>query len=131
MICSTAQFTANRPARQHWRAANTFIFRIVLSIGIALGFCQPALAYKSGYELLAQCSNKNNLFELGQCYGFIIGTLETGNDGRTFCIPSRGVTNGQIYDVVIRHLNAHPEQLQTFAATLVLVAVGASFPCRR
>jgi hypothetical protein len=107
------------------------VFRTILGFGIALGLCQPALAYKSGYELLAQCSNRNNLFELGQCYGFIIGTLETGNDGRTFCIPSRGVNNGQIYDIVIRYLGAHPEQLQTFAATLVLVAVGASFPCRK
>lgn len=107
------------------------VFRSILIVGMTLGLCQPALAYKSGYELQAQCSNKNNLFELGQCYGFIIGTLEAGNDGRTFCIPSRGVTNGQIYDLVIRYLDAHPQQLQVFAATLVLVAVGASFPCRR
>jgi hypothetical protein len=107
------------------------VFRSILIVGIVLGFCQPARAYKSGYELLAQCSNKDNLFELGQCYGFIIGTLEAGNDGRTFCIPSRGITNGQIYDLVTRYLYAHQEQLQTFAATLVMVAVGAAFPCRR
>jgi hypothetical protein len=106
-------------------------FRSILIGGITLGFCQPALGYKSGYELQAQCSTSNSLFELGQCYGFIMGTLEAGNDGRTFCIPSRGVTNGQIYGLVIRYLDAHPEQLQTFAATLVLVAVGTVFPCRR
>jgi hypothetical protein len=117
--------------RQGELGVMTPVLRIVLIAGIALGFCQPALAYKSGYELLAQCSNKNNLFDLGQCYGFIIGTLEAGNDGRTFCIPSRGVANGQIYDIVTRYLSAHPEQLQTFAATLVMVAVGTSFPCRR
>lgn len=117
--------------RQGELGVMTPVLRIVLIAGIALGFCQPALAYKSGYELLAQCSNKNNLFDLGQCYGFIIGTLEAGNDGRTFCIPSRGTTNGQIYDIVTRYLNAHPEQLQTFAATLVMVAVGTYFPCRR
>jgi hypothetical protein len=117
--------------RQGELGVMTPVLRIVLIAGITLGFCQPALAYKSGYELLAQCSNRNNLFDLGQCYGFIIGTLEAGNDGRTFCIPSRGVANGQIYDIVTRYLNAHPEQLQTFAATLVMVAVGTSFPCRR
>jgi hypothetical protein len=107
------------------------VFRAVLIAAIALGLCRPALAYKSGYELQSQCSNASNLFEVGQCYGFIIGTLEAGNDGRTFCIPSRGITNGQIYSVVIRYLDVHPEQLQTYAATLVLVAVGAAFPCRR
>jgi hypothetical protein len=109
----------------------TPVFRAVLIAAVTLGLCRPVLAYKSGYELLAQCSNKNSLFDLGQCYGFIIGTLEAGNDGRTFCIPSRGITNGQIYGIVTRYLSAHPEQLQTFAATLVMVAVGASFPCRR
>jgi hypothetical protein len=109
----------------------TPVFRTILFAGITLGLCQPALAYKSGYELLAQCSNTNNLFEQGQCYGFIMGTLEAGNDGRTFCIPPRGVTNGQIYGLVIRYLDAHREQLQSFAATLVMVAVGISFPCRR
>jgi hypothetical protein len=103
----------------------------VVIVGIVLGLCQPALAYKSGYELRAQCSNKNDLFDLGLCYGFIMGTVEAGNDGKTYCIPSRGVTNGQIYDIVIRYLDAHPDQLNAFAATLVMVAVGASFPCRR
>jgi hypothetical protein len=107
------------------------VFRTVLIVGIALGFCQPALAYKSGNELLSQCSNSNNLFELGQCYGFIEGTLETGNDGKTFCIPSHGVTHGQIYNVVTRYLEAHPEQLRVFAATLVLVAVSIAFPCKK
>jgi hypothetical protein len=106
-------------------------FRTVLTVVIALAFCQPALAYKSGNELLAQCSNRNDLFELGQCYGFIEGTLETGNDGRTFCIPSRGVTHGQVYNIVTRYLERHPEQLRYFAATLVLVAVGIAFPCQR
>ena len=109
----------------------TPVLRTVLIVGLVLGFCQPALAYKSGNELLSQCSNRNNLFELGQCYGFIEGTLETGNDGKAFCIPSHGVTHGQIYDIVTRYLEAHPEQLRVFAATLVLVAVGISFPCKR
>ena len=109
----------------------TFIFRLIVAGGVALGFCGPALAYKNGYELRAQCSNKNDLFNLGLCYGFIMGTIEVGNDGKTFCIPSRGITNGMIYDIVIRYLDAHPDELRFYAATLVMVAVGAVFPCRR
>jgi hypothetical protein len=108
------------------------VFRtVVLGVAIAVGCCQPALAYKNGYELQAQCSNRNDLFNLGLCYGFIMGTLETGNDGKTFCLPPFGITNGQVYDIVARYLDAHPDQLRTYAATLVLVALGASFPCRR
>lgn len=110
----------------------TSVFRTaVLGVGIALACSRPALAYKNGYELQAQCSNKNDLFNLGLCYGFIMGTLETGNDGRTFCIPPFGITNGQVYDIVAHYLEAHPEQLRFYAATLVMTALGTSFPCRK
>jgi len=110
----------------------TCVFRtVVLGVGIGLGSCQPALAYTRGYELLAQCPNKDDLFDVGLCYGFIMGTVETRNDGKTFCIPARGVTKRQIYDIVVRYLARHPEQLNAYAATLVLVAVAASYPCRR
>ena len=54
------------------------------------------------------------------------------NDFQTsgICVPG-GVAIRQLRDVVVKHLEAHPERRDSDAAALVGVALATAYPCRK
>jgi len=92
---------------------------------------EPYELFSDGEELSSTCAAGRN-FSAGACLGYIVGALDafaivqqTG-----YCAPS-GLSRGQVRDIVVAWLGAHPEKLQGNASAAVYNAMADSFPCRR
>jgi hypothetical protein len=96
----------------------------------------PAMAKKdlhSGNEWLKNCTSKSSP-GLGLCAGYLYGL----GHGRTlmkdlgatlpYCMP-KGVVTGQLRDIFVNYLQAHPETRHQFAGRLYLRAMKEKFPC--
>lgn len=113
--------------------AGFFIAFVTLSPGSL-----RADAFTTGNQLYTMCETA----KMSACAGYIMGVvdlliLETEFKSkeqiipvRKFCIE-RGVTAGQLVDIVIGHLSSHPETRHYGAAGEVIVAVSEAFPCPR
>ena len=88
-------------------------------------------SYISGNELHMWCQNDN----LDPCAAYILGVTDTVslNGGTTagwrVCKPLEGVIIGQVRDIIIAFLKAHPEKRHGGAANLVVQALAEAFPC--
>lgn len=64
--------------------------------------------------------------------GYVVAAAEIADSGHLkgyrSCIP-KGVTKGQLQDVVKKHLAKHPEQLEYIGYQVVVVALVEAFPC--
>ncbi len=114
----------------------------------------PATGQESsgtGISLLRQCnaavvtnpqSTYTNGLEMGVCIGLIRGVMDTmqlWEEGRRQgmtekidlhgCIPSE-VTPRQAVLVVLKYLNAHPEELHKMDTMLINSALRNAFPCK-
>ena len=69
-----------------------------------------------------------NYHSVGLFQGYIQGVSDSLN-GNRFCLP-RGVNVGQLGDVVIRYLEAHPEWRYYSGNALVIDALEEAFPCK-
>jgi hypothetical protein len=80
-----------------------------------------------GNDLYGFCASSASL-----CGGYIdaIATEYGPLNAYIQCEP-QSIANGQAVDVVRRYLATHPEQRYKPAWSLVLVALGEAFPCRR
>ena len=96
---------------------------------------QPT-GFLSGNRLLDICDQSHSAL----CIGYIAGiadamgtSLADGSHpavaGWQACFP-QGVSGGQVRDVAINYLQAHPEQRQLSAASLVAHALSEAFPCK-
>ena len=56
--------------------------------------------------------------------GYVIGVVDSFEN----CIPQH-VSRGQVIDIAFRYLDAHPEERQFSASSVVKVAVAEKFPC--
>lgn len=82
--------------------------------------------------LSAVCGQDN-----GACLTYVLGVVDAyvattmASFGQThLCFPPQ-VSNQQIANVAIAYLHAHPEQQDTNAATTVILAIQAAYPCRQ
>ena len=83
-------------------------------------------------NVLHQYCDAENLLDKQACVGFIAGISEaTGGNyaGYRACIP-RTITTGQMRDVVVKLLQAHPEDRHLRAVELVARALADAWPCR-
>jgi hypothetical protein len=97
-------------------------------------------AFYSGNLLFAACSTQSSTHDSGLCRGYITGVVDMvstvaaafSSTGApvAYCYPN-GVTTGQIRDVVIQRLQAHPEERRYPAAGIILTAITEAFPCAR
>ncbi len=93
---------------------------------------QPRV-WTSGSDLVAICGQVQDQFSTGACVGYVVAAAEIADSGRLkgyrSCIP-KGVTKGQLQDVVNKHLARHPEQLEYIGYQVVVVALVEAFPCQ-
>ena len=79
-----------------------------LSIAVAVwaAVCGPVLAAAGdGNELLAACLRPAETFDRGYCLGYIVGAAGALELEASVC-PPKGITLGQLKDVVVRYLQA-------------------------
>ena len=88
-------------------------------------------ATTSGNVLKGACGSKNK-HDQGICLGFAIAIAAVVGDepylGWRACIPE-GVMRAQVRDVMVKHLDDHPEKLHHNADSLVARAFAEAFPC--
>jgi Rap1a immunity proteins len=89
-------------------------------------------AFLGGSALYSLCTGKP--IERIDCLGYvtaIFDALVTGNNinGYRSC-PPVATSRGQVTDIVVTYLRAHPERQQRAAAGLVAHALQDAFPCR-
>jgi hypothetical protein len=119
--------------------------RTVVAALVILITIQPAFSHRKGFgfetgnSLKTECDGSDvgtsdESYLLGQCIGYVAGiadVMSADNDvnGYRACIPTDGVTEAQLRDVVMRFLNAHPETRHLLAAGLVAQALQEAFAC--
>lgn len=123
---------------------------------IALTATIPVCAHTADYtgnDMLRDCESDNS-FSRGVCMGYLDGVtdgvikaeadqylmafMDAGQTGArppelghgAFCIP-KGVTLGQLKQVVIKHLRDYPQFTHLNAGNLAVAAMGIAFPCAR
>lgn len=123
-----------KTARLRWMR-NVFVSSFML-----LGFAGPGFGDSlSGGELLALCLTPKSgdmlyFTNFSLCAGYINGASDAsqcGNSvgGFSHANPA-GVTVGEVFDVFVRWMQAHPEQSSVGASTLVAKAMQDAYPCK-
>jgi Rap1a immunity proteins len=107
-------------------------------VAVLLSAQAPAAAqgvYRTGNELLSDCRQETGDFLSGVCTGYITATNDlistyqiTKSATRLICVPV-DVTVGQLRGIVVQYLIVNPDKRHYAAASSVLVALYAAFPC--
>ena len=87
--------------------------------------CQVAL---STYQ---EPTGASSAYKLGFCSGFVIAVLDLGSlldDTISFCQPSE-VTPEQATRVLLKYMDAHPEETHERAEPLAVAAFRTAWPC--
>ena len=82
----------------------------------------------NGSSLLATCENDDRVSE-AFCNGYISAVADAVDADRSACLPDE-VTRGQLRDIAIGWLRAHPETRHYAAAKVVATAFAEEFPCQ-
>ncbi|WP_318183106.1 Rap1a/Tai family immunity protein [Pseudomonas fluorescens] len=122
--------------------ACTLIKRIaVVALVSLLGYGQ---ALADGHNLLVACkmigqkipTDDYSAFESGLCIGFVQGVRQTLSayadllpKEQRICVP-RAVNNKESVGVVVKYLEAHPNQLKQPEVALAIQAHREAFPCK-
>ena len=115
---------------------------IALAISVAT-LSQPASTAEriDGHQLLEQCEKLGegpaNNYYAGTCAGYIMGVIDSHNGAAGtekmpepyFCIPG-DVSRGQLIDIVLKYVEAHPERRHFGGATLIWIALVFEYPCQ-
>jgi hypothetical protein len=98
-------------------------------------FGKDASDFSSGNDLLTKCRNfekeKGSIqeaYDTGFCHAYIRGVADAIKN-IVMCTPS-GVTYEQIWRVVIKYLQNHPEELHLSPNFLIQKALEKAFPCK-
>jgi hypothetical protein len=103
-----------------------------------------ASAWERGDQMLWACKGEgpepeNAILGKVTCAAYLSGFLDSHSlavglgDSRkqmNFCLPPAGISNDQAMRVVIKWLEAHPEELHESSRMLVLLALRDAFPCK-
>ena len=81
-----------------------------------------------GNELLKHCLEPIETAESSYCLGYISGAADMLGDD--ICVPKE-VNRGQMNDIAVRYLQAHPELRQRSGVDLAEEALKEAFPCKR
>lgn len=86
-----------------------------------------------GNELYRQCT-EHDIRSQSVCIGYVMAisdilySVPGSDNGNTSC-NRRGVTSGQIMEIVIKYLEKHPEKRHWDGNILVSEAIFQTFPC--
>ncbi|WP_422037612.1 Rap1a/Tai family immunity protein [Roseibium sp.] len=112
---------------------------VAMTLTISLVVIEPAAAEKeggffySGNDFREICDGDITDY----CLGFVAGAVDTTralrseeqkSKGLVGCIPI-GVELQQLYSIVIREFEEHPEELHYPASYLLLRSIAEAFPC--
>lgn len=89
---------------------------------------QAKLNTETGYGLLDLCSANDASGRDWMCYGYILGVGAMLRDMGGVCFPP-AATHAQMRDVVVRGLQAHPEEQRERPEVLITRYLGAAYPC--
>jgi hypothetical protein len=110
--------------------------RSILLVGLlaTLSFSGGHADTFTGNKLLDACRTKKAGFEEGYCFGYIVGSVQAlrgaaDTKGR-ICVPE-DATNQQLTDIVVRRLDAKPEDRHRSALYVILASLVDAFPCQR
>ena len=116
----------------------------VLILLISLSLSLPVYAeFYSANQLQTHCREYSKFrdrrdhdsYDAASCRAYIVSVSDShntyvdwGDMSPMFCKPAK-VTQGQLAAVVIKYLEANPEELHYAAAGIVLNALAQAFPC--
>ena len=120
--------------------AKGFVYSLVLAAILASSF--PASAHycfwsgndlvkgMRAYEKSEHQDGEVNQVDVSVYKGFVFGAHDSLSANGYVCSDDR-VTSGQVFAVVAKYLNAHPEEWNKSAAALVTAALKQAFPCKK
>jgi len=82
--------------------------------------------------MLPHCKSGKETFWMGVCLGSITALAYLGpklEDSLRFCFP-KGVTQGQMVDVVVPYIEARPSRLHEDFRWLAVEAMREAWPCK-
>jgi len=92
---------------------------------------QTAPGWANGNDMKAYC-HSNSRYWQGACEGFAmaVATIVSRTPVSSYraCIPV-GVTGRQLGDIMVKHLDDHPELLHYTATSIAAEAFAIAFPC--
>lgn len=130
-----AEFQSEPAHHARTRRHRETLTRNLILVAIALLLAKPAAALVTGNQLYELCKGQGS--ESPFCFGYIAGVAEFSDallfeledaEPFSFCRP-RGVTTGQIVDVVTKYLAENPDELHNPALVEVIVALRLAWPC--
>lgn len=96
-------------------------------------FAPAQAGWMSGNALLDNCTSKDEVVQL-VCYGYVKGVVDATNmSGVSKGLAAgpittpNGTTGQQMVDIVIKYLQAHPEQRHFVASDTVYIALKIAF----
>jgi hypothetical protein len=92
-------------------------------------------AFRDGNKLVAEMreyekavrNTESNWLNVGTYEGYVLGVFDVVE--QSICTPDN-IKAGQLFAVVAKYLNEHPEQWSFAADTLVFKALSSAFPCK-
>ncbi|MDJ0942285.1 MAG: Rap1a/Tai family immunity protein [Kiloniellales bacterium] len=121
------------PLKAAWPAA-------LLAAGLCLAMLPAdARGGQTGRDFLELCSGPESWTE-GYCTGYVTGAgelidgllleedLKSALASRAFCLPN-GLRKGQVRDLVLDYLRAHPEVRDKQMTSITWAALIEAFPC--
>ncbi len=106
-----------------------------------LGYCQTAMQFEGIPEDRPPTETEvEDLTKKTLCVGYLMGAIDAtstwqgafekaGMQGGLFCLPEGGAEFNQTVRVVVKYLEANPEDLHYRADSAVQLALKDAFPC--
>ena len=88
------------------------------------------VGFKSGNDLLKQCSAPPDTEALANCRGYVTGVADALGITKFVCTPLNATAN-QLVDIVLDHLRSHTAERHYEAAGEVALALKQAFPCQK
>jgi hypothetical protein len=129
-----AVLTELRDRRPWWRRLFTAGAMIAAVVAVS---AEAQADFKTGNQLYADCTSEEGASARVYCSGYIAAIADAAAWGPPWGVfgyiqcPRDTVTLGQMSDVVVRFLAAHPERRALGAAGLVAQALSEAFPCSK
>ena len=102
---------------------------LVISFSFA-GFIDGNELYESGLESYKiDIGQRGSWIDVGFYAGYVDGVFDA-YVGLLFC-PPNNIKAGQVYDIVFKYLQNHPENRNLSANTLVFKALNKIWPCKK
>jgi hypothetical protein len=89
----------------------------------------PTRVFVSGNHMYDVCNRPSGSREKDWCAGLAAGMTDALQGESEVCVPTP-VTVGQVVDVIMKYLRAHPDRRHLSAWSLTRAALQSAFPCK-